>query len=684
MALVDDGSIVDEPTVTVEEFILDEDEENPDTKTVLSINNSGAKFTFVTGDRLGIFPYYPEAGVQMPFELKSSDASSAVFNCPGFSLRAGTRYAAYYPYNNSASNLTAIPVNYTGQRQTTAKNPSASDATFDISSADYLLAQATASSNACQFKMSHIGALVVLDLTVLDTGTYTELSLCSNKEPFVLQGTLDLSQSFTPTTTSNGTTTPGSGIAIGSTVTSNKISLALGPVGGSGISLTGGQTYRFCMMVYPVDLSGSLVTVKLKDSAGKYHHAITPSMYKDLRQGYAYRFSPAIAPTNLSTSNGADSGKTDTANCYIVDTEDVNAAGYKFLTSWAGNGYAGYSKWSDYNFANHANCWPSGGGSYLPRGNSDVTTLLNQNSCISNVSYEFIEDRGGGLYIGYIHFKASGNEGNAKIMLRDYAEDDPAWIWHIWCTDKPGTVEVTFSSWGYTYDIMDRNLGALTNGPDSDIDKMCGFYYQFGNPTGWPWTEFNAARTAYDDSWRIRDGVNGYKIKYADGTYHYIPYLEVAGSYYWFNPFGSSNAEALFGRLWGGGSVKEGNHNSYRGTNSVKTMYDPCPPGYIIAPSDCFGFSSSDSANNYGFYKNGTNGSVFFPYNGAAWEGTYFMQRADASSSVYCSLWSPLFNGKWNAFCYLISKNSSTSASGGNYDGTQIVPRGMGVRCVKQ
>ena len=100
MALVDDGTIVYESTVTVKEFILD-DEENPDTKTVLTISDAdGAKFSFANGDRLGVFPCVSN-GTQMPFELRNDDASRCTFNCPGFALTAGTKYAAYYTYNNT-------------------------------------------------------------------------------------------------------------------------------------------------------------------------------------------------------------------------------------------------------------------------------------------------------------------------------------------------------------------------------------------------------------------------------------------------------------------------------------------------------------------------------------------------------------------------------------------------------
>ncbi len=37
--------------------------------------------------------------------------------------------------------------------------------------------------------------------------------------------------------------------------------------------------------------------------------------------------------------------------------------------------------------------------------------------------------------------------------------------------------------------------------------------------------------------------------------------------------------------------------------------------------------AASDSGDQYGWYKNGLNGSVYFPYNGGAWEGGKYWQQ---------------------------------------------------------
>lgn len=666
-ALTGDGSIVYNPTATIESFILDE----PATKTVLAIDdNTGATFTFAEGDKLGVFPYSPEVGNQVSFEVKNVSETSCTFNGGGFGLKEDQLYAAYYPYdkNNSPDNpseeelrnaIQSIPVDYTKQRQETA-------GAFNISATDYLVANGISPSNgACNFNMSHVGALVVIDVTLQGQGyaKYTELSLNIPVASFVKTGTIDLTASNT---------------VISEPDKGKSITLALGE-GTKGLALTAGQTHRFCMMVAPVDLkTGSVpVTLSLKDKEGNSHTATLAG--KNFRAGYAYKYActitaaaaePDPVPTNLS-ANG-------TANCYIVDVDNVNEAGYYFDCTVAGNGQtvdmAGKS------FNTHANVWPQVNGTYsanLPVLHAtDIRVTLNQNSCISNVTID--------PTAGIISFKASGAKGNAKILVMDAANDDPAWVWHIWCTDQPAVVSVSgWSSWGYSYDVMDRNIGAIratfddpTNA-NNPVDEICGFYYQFGNPTGWTWAEYS---NGVAGCWRMVDGIAGAE------KYH-KPYLTNGGNvnggdFYWFDGSGSSAPKQLFGILWGGGSAGDGSLK--RGPSAVKTMYDPCPPGYKVMPIDGYdSVSASDSADQYGFYKS----NVYIPYSGAAWNGgNFWMHRGyvpNGDTGNYACLWTSGHNNT-NMSYFLSIYSKDVNRAGGGTVTDMILARGMCVRCVKE
>jgi len=325
------------------------------------------------------------------------------------------------------------------------------------------------------------------------------------------------------------------------------------------------------------------------------------------------------------------------------------------------------------NFVN-SNCWPYVNGAYtsaLPAG-GNVRVVLNQNNCISEAY--FLD--------GYIHFTATGAKGNAQIQLRDAANDDPAWVWHIWCTDAPSIITLTdASSWGFTYQIMDRNLGAIratfedpTN-ENNDLEEVCGLYYEFGNPSGFTWAEYSAANSN-SKGWRMVDGI-------AAAPGYGKPYLDISGDWYWFNPY-SGSANQLYGILWGGGSAGDGSLN--RGPAAAKTMYDPCPVGYKVVPLD-FSISASDSADQFGWYKNGTDGAVYFPYNGAAWEGgNFWMTRGfvpDGDTARYTTLWTSGHNNRNMAYFFNIYSKDVNRAGGGTVsDG--IVSRGMGVRCVAE
>ncbi|MBR3743499.1 MAG: fimbrillin family protein [Bacteroidales bacterium] len=352
LVLVKDGSIVYEPSVMVEDFVLD-NEDFPDTKTILTFIETGVTFKFANDDKLGVFPYNTTGALQRLFTLKSSSASSCVFNGNGFALTAGTAYAAYYPFIDNANlAATSVNVSYAGQTQTTAKAPGASDASFNLGGADYLVSHASPVGNECNFKMSHIGALVVMDVTVGQSATYTELSLNSSSASFLQTGTLDLTQNINRPTDG----TPTQDIEISSTYNANKMTLALGS--GSGIYLTAGSQYRFCMMVPPTNVTGT-VTIRLKDDSNVEHIAYVGT--KNLRQGYAYRYSCTVdAMTDFYTSLGHN-----LANCYIVNTNSVDADGYFFPTNIAGNGRA--VDWASIGFTDGVSeAYPTGGGYLCP------------------------------------------------------------------------------------------------------------------------------------------------------------------------------------------------------------------------------------------------------------------------------------------------------------------------------
>ncbi|MBQ7181951.1 MAG: hypothetical protein IJR87_11780 [Bacteroidaceae bacterium] len=671
--LTGDGSIVYNPTATIESFILD----GPATKTVLAIDDvTGATFTFAEGDKLGVFPYSPEIGNQVSFDVKNASETSCTFNGRGFGLKEGQLYAAYYPYDKNYSPddpneeallnaIQSIPVDYTKQRQET-------DGAFNISAADYLVANGISPANgACNFNMSHVGALLVMDVTLQGEGyaKYTELSLNIPVASFVQTGTIDLTAPNT---------------VISDPDKGKSITLALGE-GTKGLSLTAGQTHRFCMMVAPVDLkTGSVpVTLTLKDKAGNPHS--TTLTGKNFRAGYAYKYACTVeAAPDETPASATNLGKNGTANTYIVDVDDVNPLGYYFTTTVAGNGVSMQADILGYFGATGANLWPQNGNPALI-GASTVSVLWNENNCISDVAYN-ASDR-------TISFKATGAKGNAKVCAQINGIN--FWTWLIWCTDQPGTIEFTNELNGYTFTVMDRNIGAITNLGSTDNHAMSGVYYQWGNPIPYKLSEWAASSYANSNN-------NMMNSLWYPETVH-VPVKWVVQ---WFAPDGNYPNQ-LYGLLWGGGCLGaeqaglDAKYHIRHGNTSEKTMYDPCPPGYKVLPYDFLdgygkvGARTNASANVYGIVLAGDNGGeVLLPYNGMAWVGgNGLMSWAQGGvydpvldNAVYMYLWTSAYNNTNVPYNLCASANNATeiNINDNHILTTDASGHGMGVRCVAE
>lgn len=133
-----------------------------------------------------------------------------------------------------------------------------------------------------------------------------------------------------------------------------------------------------------------------------------------------------------------------------------------------------------------------------------------------------------------VSFELSGQKGNGVIAVRD-ASGEIVWSWHIWATDPPAEAA---SSGGAT--AADRNLGAT-------IADGEGLYYQWGRKD-----PFGRVPAATGTCGTLAAAVSSPEILFTDWS-------AVAGAY-----------------MWGSG------------TDRVKTVYDPCPPGWRVAPTSFY------------------------------------------------------------------------------------------------
>ena len=223
----------------------------------------------------------------------------------------------------------------------------------------------------------------------------------------------------------------------------------------------------------------------------------------------------------------------DTANSYIIS----DSGNYKFRAV-KGNGLELVGA-----ISNVEVLWESFGTNISPKKGDLINTVTYVNE--------------------YIQFSTPEEykEGNALIAALD-ANQEVLWSWHIWLTDKP---EEQYSNNGSDI-VMDRNLGA-TSATRGDAASN-GLLYQWGRKD--PFLGSSDTRTSEraksTGEWKlIQSSLEVGTILYATTN----PLTFIYGNYNNFDWYYSESATTDFTR-WTGS----------------KTIYDPCPPGWMVPPGD--------------------------------------------------------------------------------------------------
>jgi len=235
--------------------------------------------------------------------------------------------------------------------------------------------------------------------------------------------------------------------------------------------------------------------------------------------------------------------------------------------------------------------------------------------------------------------------GNALIAAKDEA-GTILWSWHIWIPET----EIVNGTWGDAVSVpmMDRNLGALIPAATDAVPdgKSIGLFYQWGRKDPFPGT---ASVSASDPI-----ATNG-TISLTSEKQNYTPEESVAIPTVYIVTGSDNNktwmvgTEAVNLTLWG----------------AEKTVYDPCPPGYVVATWDKEAITV-DTANK--LFKVGT---TAFPVAGYLDQGEYVKvgQRAYVWSSIATS-------ADHNIAPLILVDGSSASVT------VQRMSRGGNVRCV--
>ncbi len=277
---------------------------------------------------------------------------------------------------------------------------------------------------------------------------------------------------------------------------------------------------------------------------------------------------------------------------------------------------------------------------------------------------------------GRVYFTTGESEGNAVIAVKNVS-GEILWSWHIWvCNSDVEEIE------GNGYFWQDRNLGATVKEP-GDINNR-GLLYQWGRKD-----PFLPSCAAYDAA---NPDVLNFQVGDGSGEWNYTDYIAKIEStapgnipvsvrkpmsvilaygsvYSWYL---TRNNEAATGSLlWGDSS----DLSSY-----VKSIFDPCPPGYTVPVSSAWqstkdanvGVWSSDA--DFGLLWTGGS-DAYYPLSG----GLVGTDVSPANTSVRGYYWS---SGMYSSGSYYTSYLyfSKTSIS---YSGTYPV-QAMSVRCMRK
>ena len=174
----------------------------------------------------------------------------------------------------------------------------------------------------------------------------------------------------------------------------------------------------------------------------------------------------------------------------------------------------------------------------------------------------------------YVYFKTANTfkEGNALIQTNNFC-------YHIWCTDTPADIQLTGS-----LTILDRNIGALSADPSDGILSQ-GLYYQIFRPTPFPGNHSASASitTAAPAGWATAK---------VNPTVFYIKSESSDKS--WVD---KNNYLTTFKNHW-----------FVSGSSAGKSVYDPCPAGYVLMTTPVStltgtaatgGFTVKENTNSY-------------------------------------------------------------------------------------
>ena len=288
-----------------------------------------------------------------------------------------------------------------------------------------------------------------------------------------------------------------------------------------------------------------------------------------------------------------------------------------------------------------------------------------------------------------VHVTAGNAEGNAVIAGYNKA-GDIVWSWHIWVNNSsPAQLSKAIPYTTYAWDetgihtdkprvkgksVMSCNLGALADEPGDDPQKTYGLWYQWGRKDPFPGAKVTRKTGAFeyiDDFIISVYNKNGERIPMTSttgtgelfqtlltneniGTIEYVTShpTHFLCTYLGLNDVASmiNQGDWFWGhedRLWGGKLFKDATkvyvvdeeQNQYLSNNGAteKSIFDPCPAGWMVPPGDMW----------LGFTINGLNAYYGSPT--PNYDYINCVEKSDEETNQSCGYHMYMSGSKWDS-----------------------------------
>lgn len=298
---------------------------------------------------------------------------------------------------------------------------------------------------------------------------------------------------------------------------------------------------------------------------------------------------------------------------------------------------------------------------------------------------------------GNIFFRVKPNAKGNVIIAATNDSGEIVWSWHLWVTPEDPREDPTHYTRGETWQLMDRNLGALSN-DEGDVNSY-GLYYQWGRKDPFPGASKVGSITSAKESAAFGDGTAKYVInsKFSSHTFKTTRNANTSSvgdvAYSIAHPTENIHANSASGTTGKGqtwlyttavaDAAKLWNSTT---TKSQKTVYDPCPAGYCVPVGDQYSWRGTYFTDYVTFESNeNLSGMV---YNRDASNKTYLPAAGYRASGVLNNVgyggyyWNANVNYSDSNFrSYVLAGYNRATTNTGNLWRTEFA---CPIRCQKQ